>query len=112
MPAHAAARSPRPPRSLAILLLIIIAVGVPTTAMAADEPAAKAENSLDPFDGKPIDPTIAPVALTVAGRTWVIGFSSVANLRSAQADPRRAVDLHRKRLGEAANPADKLAPKP
>lgn len=110
MTAHATVRPPR--RSLAIAMLLVLCIVAPSPSAAADEPAPKAENAVDPFDGKPVDPAIAPVSLTVAGRTWVIGFSSEANRREAQADPRRAVDLHRKRLGGDADAGTgKPAPK-
>ncbi|MBA3846172.1 MAG: hypothetical protein H0X45_05960 [Planctomycetes bacterium] len=106
MPIRAAFR-PLTRASLVVLMTCIVA----TTALAAaDEAAAKAENTVDPFDGKPIDPAIPPTSLTVAGRTWVIGFSSEANKRAAQADPRKAIDLHRRRSGDEPAPAEKPAP--
>ncbi len=86
-------------------------VAAEAAAEAATEAATKAENTVDPFDGKPVDPAIPPVSLTVAGRTWVIGFSSDANKRAAQADPRKAIDLHRRRSGEAPEPVGKPAQK-
>ncbi|HYE04788.1 MAG TPA: hypothetical protein VEL07_04625 [Planctomycetota bacterium] len=92
-------------------LIVLLCAIVATTALAAaeDEAPAKAENAVDPFDGKPIDPEIKPVSLTVAGRTWVIGFSSEANKRAAQADPRKAIELHRRRSGDAKDESQKPA---
>ncbi len=100
-------------RPLARASLVVLLSGLlGNTALAAavdqaSEAATKAENTVDPIDGKPVDPAITPVSLTVAGRTWVIGFSSDANKRAAQADPRKAIDLHRRRSGEAPEPAGK-----
>ena len=86
-----------------LILTALLAVGFAGSAFSADEhaaaPAAKAENA-NCCCGKPADAKIAPVTVTVEGKTHTIGVCSDECAKAAKADPKKAlagVEAHNKK---------------
>lgn len=90
-----------------IIFTAILALGFAAVSFGADAApaaaAAKAENAMC-VCGKPTDAKIAPVTVTVEGKTHVIGVCSDACAKEVKADPKKAVaaiEAHNKKA-EAA----------
>ena len=77
-----------------LILTAILAVGFLAPAFSADEhaavEAAKATNA-NCCCGKPVDAKVAPVTVTVEGKTHTIGVCSDECAKAAKADPAKAV---------------------
>ena len=87
-----------------LILTALLAVGFAGSAFSADAPApgaavAKAENA-NCCCGKPVDAKVAPVTVTVEGKTHTIGVCSDECAKAAKADPKKAlagVEAHNKK---------------